>query len=131
MAIQYMYQIPIKFTYIFHCKTVQNLPNCLFENGSVWIFGLKIYHLATLVLRFYVHKTVQIDEDGVTTVVHTFFSLSRKFQSYFKGLFTNYTNYEILVARHRATQLGLILPLVARCRATLRNKNFIVCVNGP
>jgi hypothetical protein len=31
----------IKYTKIFHCKILQNLP-------KLWTFGLKIYHLATL-----------------------------------------------------------------------------------
>jgi hypothetical protein len=34
-------QMDIKFTNIFHCKTIKNLP-------KIGIFGLKIWHLATL-----------------------------------------------------------------------------------
>jgi hypothetical protein len=33
----------LKNTNIFHCKAFQNLP-------KIWIFGLKIYHLASLLL---------------------------------------------------------------------------------
>jgi hypothetical protein len=34
-------QVPIKYTDIFHCKTLQNFP-------KIWIFGFKTNHLATL-----------------------------------------------------------------------------------
>jgi hypothetical protein len=37
-----IYQMDIKYTNIFHCKALQNLP-------KICIFGLKIYHLATLI----------------------------------------------------------------------------------
>jgi hypothetical protein len=39
-----IYQMSIKYTNIFHCKTLQNLPK--FE-----LFGLKIYRLATLLFN--------------------------------------------------------------------------------
>jgi hypothetical protein len=38
-----IYQMATKYTNIFHCKNLQNLP-------EIEIFGLKINHLATLVL---------------------------------------------------------------------------------
>jgi hypothetical protein len=38
-----MDQVSIKYTYIFHCKTLQNLPKFGF-------FGLKTNHLATLMI---------------------------------------------------------------------------------
>jgi hypothetical protein len=38
-----MNQMDVKYINVWHCKTVQNLPKLVF-------FGLKIYHLATLIL---------------------------------------------------------------------------------
>jgi hypothetical protein len=47
----------IKYTNILHSKTLQNLP-------KFFMFGLKIYHLATLLKMCFPYQTFTKDDDG-------------------------------------------------------------------